>query len=269
MRKDSKQIPGAEELGEILAREAKRPLPEGKEAIHYPKFSLVIQLLQAYDIFPKIFIGDLSVEEVVEVAKPIINELVRKILQDPSPGRDQRLFDKVYDYLAEEDEPQKSDLIFTFGAPTLLRVEKAVELYKKGLAPILFFSGGRPIYQPGGLADALVYKNFTLHEGIPPQAIITEEKSISIPDNVRSSLNLMDKMDLRFESMILVNSPYVQRRGWCHFKKYLPDKIKIYRVNCLTKPDYTKGNWYKNENGIRVILNEFVKMKIAVILNTA
>lgn len=269
MRKNSKQIPGAKELGRILAKEAKRALPKGKKTIHYPDFSLAIQLFELYNVSSDFLVKDLPATEIVETSRSFLDDLLGKILKDPLVGKRRGLFDRVYDYLSEEDKLEKADLIFAFGSPTLVRAEKAVELYKQDFASIILFSGGGHIYNEEGLPEAIAYKNFAIEKGVPIEAILIEINSITIPDNIRSSLNILGKLGFSLRSLILVNSPYTQRRGWCHFRKYLSDEVRIYRVNCATKDDYLKENWYENEKGIRAVLNEFVKMRVAMVLNTA
>lgn len=269
MRKDSKTIPGKKELSKILKKEAKRNLPPGKKDVHYPDFSLAIRLFNIYGNYGSIFKEKIREGEFVEKARKILDKVTKRILSDKNLKKNKNLFKKIYVYLSEEDKPQKSDLIFVFAALTLARAEKAVELYKRGFAPLIIFSGCSPIYQKKKLPEAKEYEKFALSEGVPQNSILVEDNSITIPDNVRTSLNLLDKLRIKPKRIILVNSPYVERRGWVHFKKYLPDKVRLIRVNCSTRTEYSKENWFKNENGIRAILNEFIKMRIAVILNTA
>lgn len=269
MRKNTKLIPGKKEFFEILQKEAKRDLPKSKENIHYPDFSLIRKLFKVYKEDELLFIKKFNQTNFINEVKKTLNDLVKKILDDKNIESKKPLFDKIYNYLSEEDEPQKSDLIFVFAAPTLFRAEKANELYRQGLAPLIMLSGHAPFYQSKKISEALEYRNFLIKGGTPKDSLIIEEESITIPDNVRSSLNRLDELKIKFKSLILINSPYVQRRGWAHFKKYLSDGITICRVNSNCGQEYKKENWFSNEAGIRAILNEFVKMKIAVILNTA
>jgi hypothetical protein len=76
-------------------------------------------------------------------------------------------------------------------------------------------------------------------------------------------------MEIGYQSIILVNSSYTQRRGWAIIKKHLPDSVRLYRVNSGTGEQYTRENWYKQENTLRVVLNEFIKMRASVVYNTA
>ncbi|MDX2776606.1 YdcF family protein [Streptomyces caniscabiei] len=117
--------------------------------------------------------------------------------------------------------------------------------------------------------EAKRYKDILIALGVPAQAVITEDKSITIPDNVRHSLTLLKERQIHFDSITIVNSPYAQRRGWAILKKRLPQHVKVYRVNSDCADIYKKENWYKQEETLRVVLNEFVKMRASVVYNTA
>lgn len=263
-------LPSATELAEILEREAKRIISREKGNIHYPDFSSVCNLIEQADLSTDLFrkdykLGDIN-QELINTANSLIGSLTEYILNNPN---DQKAIGPVYDYLAEEDGLEKSDLIFVFGTKSNARIEKAVELFKLGYAPKLLVSGKSPIYKEEDVTEGEIYKRFAIEKGVPENAIIVEKQSISIPDNIKSSLNLMDKLGFSFNSVILVNSAFAQRRGWCHFKKFTPDTISIYRSNAISNEKLSRENWYKDQESIKVILNEFIKMKVGVILNTA
>lgn len=276
MKRDKfSQLPNSEELKTILEAESKRNLPKGKEDVHYFEFSPLVKLAEHFGINAKILIQnytkeDIGNEDLLEKGKGIIQELKNKILNKELSGEDIRVLNAAYDYLAEEDVPEKSDLIFVFGSKTSLRIEKAVELYRRGISKIIVVSGRGPHYgEDSAPTEAATYAQVAMDKGVPEKAIIIEEKSITIPDNVRSSLNLLDEKEVLYNSIVLVNSPYTQRRGWAHFKKYLPDSVRLIRVNCGTGDQYKRDFWYKNPVGIDVVAGEYLKAKVAVSLNTA
>lgn len=276
MKRDNfSQLPNSAELKNILEAETKRNLPEGKEYSHYFEFSPLIKLAEHFGVDAKILISsytkeDIDSQNLLEKGKVLAQELKDKILNKELSEEDITILNEVYDYLSEEDELEKSDLIFVFGSKTPLRIEKAVELYNQGISKLIVVSGRGPSYGEGSApTEAAIYAQIASEKGIPEKDIMAEEKSITIPDNVRSSLNLFDSKNISFGSIILVNSPYTQRRGWAHFKKYLPDGIKLIRVNCETGDQYKRDSWYRNPAGIDVIAGEYLKAKIAVSLNTA
>lgn len=269
MRKNSGELPGSGELAKILAHEANRKLPPGKRGVHYPDFSLATELFQAYGESGRIFRKDIKMAVFLKEGKLITDRVTEKIINDKAPTEKKSLLNRVYDYLSEEDKPLKSDLIFVFGSDYRERAKTAVSLYKNNLAPKLLFSGHGPIWDQSRPIEALEYQKYAIANGVPRGAIIVEDRSITTADNIKRSLNLLDKLGVKFGRIILVNSTYSQRRGWCHFRKYLPNRIKLFRVNCVSRQEYQRDQWFKSRAGVRRILNEFTKMKIAVILDTA
>ncbi len=271
-RTDNTLLPDSAELTKVLETEVDRPVPTNKIGVHYPEFTTVIDLFTHFGLDTGVFTDDsINIHQAVTIGRELLDKAVILMVETPPTQNSLRLFDAAYDYLAEEDDPKPSDIIFTFGAKTPLRAEKAVELYQEGLGRLVMASGGNPIYnsETDSQPEALRYRDIYIKGGVPEDTIILEDKAITVPDNVRRSLNLLDQLQVGFNSLILVNSPYSQRRGWAIFKKHLPDEIKLYRVNSSTGEPFQKENWYKQENTLRVVLNEFLKMRASVVYNTA
>lgn len=266
-------LPDIHELKNIIAAEARRPVFPGKEAVHYPDFTPILALLNHYGINDEFFsapitFADIENRGLIDTVNACASQTIEKILADTSPPH--TILDAMYEYLSEEDKPEPANIIMVFGAKTPTRIGKAVELYKSGLAPLICISGGHPFYgADAATTEAEIYKQYAMQHGIPETAIITENKSITIPDNVWRTLSLLEAKSVIPTSIILVNSPYVQRRGWTQFRKYTSDSTKLFRVNATTIDTYSKSGWYMNADGIKVIFNEFAKMRISVSLNTA
>lgn len=266
-------LPTTQELGDIMNFEAKRALPPEKALVHYPDLTTFLDLLAHFEIETSLITRDYLPYEVLEntlfeEADTLLQKLGARILE--TKGTTCRpLLDAAYDYLSEEDPLETSDAIFVFGAKTPLRAEKAAQLYKEGWANKLVMSGHGPFSERGDVTEAEMYRDIAVAAGVPSERILLETRSITIPDNVRSSLNLFDEIGFAPHRLIIVSSPYAQRRGWCLFKKYTPDTIHIIRQNCDTGKHYSRDGWFTNPEGIKVILNEFIKMKFAASLNTA
>ncbi len=272
-RTNNTQLASFEELQEIFKKEAKRPIPPAKQNIHYPQFDAFASLLRHFSLPCEWLASDLGAKDLTERAvngvEQVLSGLALAMLELPANKRPINLYNAVYEYLGEDDPLEPADLIFVFGSLSLFRAEKAVELYKKGLAPRILFTGSGPHWQKPEQAEAQRYAAFARKQGIPSNAILAEDLSITVADNVCRGLNLLDDKKILYQSVILVNAPYPQRRGWCHFRKHTMDSIKIMRANALMPEGIQKENWFTNEKGIRLYCNEFVKMKTAVILNTA
>ena len=272
-RTSNTELPAAAELASMLKIEAQRPIPPSKAEKHYPDFRVFIALLE-YAGRPSRWFSDATFKtlnhlEANEQGRKLTDVLVAKLLSLDAGRMPTDLLESVYEYLSESDPAEQADLLFVPGSKTQLRIEKAVELYKQNYAPKLLISGGAPYYKDKQLPEAEWHKRIAVDSGVPTSSILTESRSVSLPDNVRSSLNMLDEQGISYGSILLVNSPYAQRRCWAHFMKYIEEGTKLIRINSDTKPELQKEHWYKSESGLRIITNEYAKMRIAVAFNSA
>lgn len=102
------------------------------------------------------------------------------------------------------------------------RVNYAVELYKKGYAKNLIFSSGLR----GTFPEPYIMKAVAISLGVPGEAILLEEKASSTYENVKFTLDILNKK--RWDKIILISSPYHMRRSLLVFRKIALDKEVIY-----------------------------------------
>lgn len=270
-RTDNTMVPDSGELKIVLETEITRPLPPEKVDIHYPDFTTIIKIFDHFSIDRSFFIDDsLDIYKVLDQSIPLVEELTQKVLNSEINKDEIALFDNAYEYLSEEDIPEKSDVIIVFGSRTSLRPEKAAEIYKMGLSNKILVTGSKPIYDDAPKkSEAEKYYEILIDNGVLDKDILIEDEAISIIDNVRRSLNMLDRLEFDYKKIILINSPYTQRRGFVNFMKASPETVTFYRVNSGTSEPYRKENWYRQENTLKVIINEFVKMRACVVYNSA
>lgn len=276
MRTSPTQLPTYKELQKILASEATRKIPLEKESVHFADFSTIIELLESFNSPTEFFTRDFKFEnfddnKLFSETVAMFNNLIDGILNAQDDPVKQKLFCDLYEYLSEQDTPEKADLIFVFGAKQTFRIEKAIDLYKDGYAPKILVSGRSPSYEnENTLSEAESFAQFAIEHGVPKEDIIIEKESITVPDNVKRSLNLLERENIKHDSIILVNSTFSQRRGWAHFSKMSRVGTKLIRANVDKVSDtFSRGGWYKNETGAKVIVKEFFGLRISEILNTS
>jgi hypothetical protein len=277
-RKTFTELPELAELKIILKREAQRPIATGKENQHFASFVTVVDRLNALGINPKFFHKIYSQEQILtneafKEAQELKSLVVQKTL-DGQKGSNRQLIttlEEVTAYLGEEDKPEAADVIFVFGSKNIARIAKAVEFYKNGLGRLIFITGGSPVYTNQEKSEAVAFKEFAVAQGVPESAVQIHDGAISVADNVRGGLNKLDELGIAFQNMVLITAWFAQRRSWAHMMKYVPRETKLFRVNAAVTPtgDFTEEGWYKNERGIAVIFDEFLKMKISEGLNTS
>ena len=270
-RKHFFQVPDPRILKKIIKTEQKRPVSKEKENLHFVDFKLLKLWLEAINI-PTDFLKQKNWQVMLDLGRKLQSQVVRKTLalvlkKDPEVIS---LLNKISRYLGEQDIKEKVDLIFVFGSKDLGRIRKAVSLWRKGLAEKILIAGRarfdeRERQQP----EALVFKKEALKLGVPEEIIITEPDSITIADNVRSGLNLLDKKGIKYRKIMTIVYWYAQKRAWSHLIKYVPEGTRIVRVNSdIQNKLLTQENWYKNEIGLNVVFSEYLKLKMGVMLNT-
>jgi hypothetical protein len=268
MRTDPTQLPQTGELHEIAAKEGKRePIRDG----HFVTFEVINEWLDRCNVITDLFNTEfLSLEEFsdAEVSK-IKEEVVDFTLKNHSDPKFLELLNKVTSYLGEQDPLQKADIIFVYGSPYDFRIEKAVELYLRGLAPCIMVTGKGPHYGTNQITEAERTKNRAIELGVPDSAIIVEPDSITIADNIKRGLNKLNELNLSYNRILQVIAWYAQRRAFGSMLKYTRPEVQITRVNCkFVAKGLQENSWFSNQRGAEIVFNEFVKMKISTILNS-
>jgi uncharacterized SAM-binding protein YcdF (DUF218 family) len=83
------------------------------------------------------------------------------------------------------------------------RVDHAIQLWRRGLAPVMFMTGGRG---PGDTtSEAAVERRYAIANGVPASAILMEEESRSTSESLRKVAAMLGN-DAR--AVILVSDPF-------------------------------------------------------------
>jgi uncharacterized SAM-binding protein YcdF (DUF218 family) len=88
------------------------------------------------------------------------------------------------------------------------RVDKAVALYRQGLAPALVFTGGVAGTLP---SEAAAARALAVEAGVPPTACHLEERSHSTLQNAQGAAPMLRSLGAR--RVLLVSDGYHLRRG--------------------------------------------------------
>lgn len=129
----------------------------------------------------------------------------------------------VVDRFGQRERAVPSDVVVVLGArvqpdgqpsPALrARIEKAVDLYRQGVAPRLLFSGGVGLHPP---AEARVMKELAVRLGVPAEACLLEEQSHSTEQNARFSAEVLRALGAR--RVVVVSDPYHLLRARQYFR---------------------------------------------------
>src|SRR3989338_5227466 len=127
----------------------------------------------------------------------------------------------IWDYHHLNHKLEKADCIFVLGSHDTRVAEYAADLFLKGFSPYIIFSGGlgsltKDIFQK---PEADIFAEIAIKRGVPPEKILIENKSSNTGENVEFTKKLLDEKGLNFNSFILVQKPYMERRTFATFKK--------------------------------------------------
>ncbi len=161
------------------------------------------------------------------------------------------------------DDGQYGDCIFVFGSNRSLRyrLPAAVELYKKGRAPKLLFSGGTVWAGQSNKSEAVLMRDRAIELGVQPQHILIETESRHTKENVLSSLMVLDRAFMlhNIRRLLVVTSAYHVRRAYLTLRTYMPRWVEY--TLCPADDQMTqKDNWWLTPEGAKRVEAESRKM---------
>ena len=122
-------------------------------------------------------------------------------------------------WVGQRDDARPADAIIVLGAaaydakPSPVfeeRIRHGIDLYRRGLAPKLIFTGGY-----GGVgarfSESQVARRYALRQGVPDKAILIESLSRNTHDNLRQASLLMQQHQLN--DVIVVSDPLHMARA--------------------------------------------------------
>lgn len=119
---------------------------------------------------------------------------------------------------------QAADCILVLGSHDTRVAQRGAQLWLEGYAPLLIFSGGLGRLTEGMWTEteADKFAQIALEMGVPPQHILTENRSTNTGENIAMTYHLLQKHGIAVKRIILVQKPYMERRAYATFQKQWP-----------------------------------------------
>ena len=168
----------------------------------------------------------------------------------------------MVDRVGRREEAQRADAIVVLGAaqyvgrpsPVLrARVDHAVTLWKRGLAPTLILTGGTGVGDT--TSEAAVARKYAMSRGVPDRAIVVEIKGRTTSESMRAVARIMD--DREQNSVILVSDPFHMLR--------LSILARRFGMEPYTSPTRTSPITSNREEHWKYLVSESVKVPLAYI----
>ncbi len=158
-------------------------------------------------------------------------------------------------YLSPQDKLEQADVIVVVsGGQTTTRAEHGIKLFKQGYAPKIIFSGGA---LDDGPSNAVAMRQQALEAGLSDDNILLDEDAQNTYENAINSKRLID--DIGAKKIILVTSPYHQRRVGQTFKKVLGPAYTVIGSSAVDSR-WSKSSWWQSGFGLNISMSELYKM---------
>jgi len=153
------------------------------------------------------------------------------------------------------DRPEPVDVIVVIGGDHKPeRVWWAVDLYKRGFAPVIIISGGTTVFEGDEwLTEAEMMRRYARIWGVPDEAIILEETSSSTVENAQFCREICARRGYR--SILLVASPYQSRRARRTFREVYGSNVSVLVQPALQ--GFFKLFWWRYPDHVFVVLYEY------------
>ncbi|MFE9737096.1 YdcF family protein [Streptomyces sp. NPDC006477] len=111
------------------------------------------------------------------------------------------------------------------GSHDLGVADVAVGLYRRGLVPLLVFTGAtsRTTRDRMPRGEAEHYRERALELGVPEDAVVVEPRARNTGENIRFSRELLAERNIAVTSVLLVSKPYEERRAYATARKLWPE----------------------------------------------
>lgn len=173
----------------------------------------------------------------------------------------------LWDYMHLNHKLKKADCIIVLGTSDASIADVAIELYFKGYANKIIFSGGLGKITKNTFdePEADKFAKIAISKGVPKENIYIENKSTNTGENFIFTKKLIKEKGLNIKTCILVCKPYNEKRVYAAFQKNMPEYDAIVASRKISCKEYHEI--YLSDNTtfpywIDVMVGDVQRMKV-------
>ena len=146
----------------------------------------------------------------------------------------------LWDFMHMNQELEAADVIVGFGCYDEDIPRRCAELFHRGFAPYVCFSGGLGRNTSGiwSKSEAERFAAIAIAEGVPEERIILENKSTNSAENLLFTSRVLAEAGVKAEKIIAVHKPYMERRLWAAMQVYWPETEAVYTSPQVTVEEH-------------------------------
>ncbi|WP_017236153.1 YdcF family protein [Streptomyces sp. SS] len=147
---------------------------------------------------------------------------------------------RLWDYHQMGHTLRPCSVAIGLGSHDLGVADTAADLYRRGMAPLLVFTGATsPTTRermPRG--EAVHYQERAIELGVPASAVLVEPRARNTGENIRFSRDLLNEAGIAVSSVLLISKPYEERRSYATARKLWPEVEIVSASSPMTLQDY-------------------------------
>lgn len=138
----------------------------------------------------------------------------------------------LWQFMQMGHQLKPADVIVVPGSNDIRVAEVAADLYQRGLAPWVLFSGdkGRFTEDLFEYSEAETFAMVAKECGLPSSAILLETQATHSGENVHFSHRLLNQKGIQTQRLLIVHKPYMERRAFATFTKQWPAALTSLQV---------------------------------------
>ena len=136
----------------------------------------------------------------------------------------------LWDFMHMGQQPEQADVIVGFGCYDEDIPKRCAELFHRGFAPYVCFSGGlgRNTSSIWSKSEAERFAAIAISGGVPENRIILEIESTNSAENLLFTPKVLAEAGVKAEKIIAVHKPYMEKRLWAAMQVYWPEVRAVY-----------------------------------------
>lgn len=169
----------------------------------------------------------------------------------------------IWDYHHLNQQLEKADCLLVLGSHDTRVAEYGADLFFKGYAPLLIFSGGLGKLTQGVFEkpEAEIFADIARKRGVPEECMLIENQSTNTGENIKFTRVLLHDQNVNPSSFLLVQKPYMERRAYATFKKILSEKKCIVTSPPISFEEYPTVTISKNDM-INIMVGDLQRIKV-------
>ncbi|MGW6144647.1 YdcF family protein [Streptomyces sp. NPDC055144] len=147
---------------------------------------------------------------------------------------------RLWDYHQMGHALRPCSVAIGLGSHDLGVADTAVDLYKRGMAPLMVFTGATSPTSRDRMprGEAVHYRERALELGVPSSAVLVEPNARNTGENIRFSKSVLEEVGVSVSSILLISKPYEERRAHATACKLWPEVEFVSASTPMTLEEY-------------------------------